>query len=78
MSSKNYLEYILNPFDLLRTKKVLHVNPTIIPERKDSTQSVIMFYEYTPQNLQSFKFNSVEDCFPFLQTDSKHGLMWMG
>ncbi len=71
MSSKNYLEYILNPFDLLRTKKVLHVNPTIIPERKDSTQSVIMVYEYNPQNLQSFKFNSVEDCFPFLQTDSK-------
>lgn len=25
MPSKNYLEYILNPFDLLRTKKVLKV-----------------------------------------------------
>ncbi len=71
MASKNYLEYILNPFDLLRTKKVLHVNPTVIPERKLSTESVIMAYEYNTDNLQTFKLKDVEDCYPFLNSESK-------
>ena len=71
MASKNYLEYILNPFDLLRTKKVLQVNPTVIPERKENVNSLITAYEYSFDNYQTFKLKNVEDCYPFLKSESK-------
>jgi len=70
MPSKNYLEYILNPFDLLRSKKVLHVNPTVIPERKISADSKITAYEYSPVGLQTNALKNVEECFPFLNSAS--------
>lgn len=71
MSPKNYLEIILNPFDLLRTKKVLHVNPTVIPEREQSAESKIIVYEYNADSVETHTVKNVEGCFPFLQTDSK-------
>jgi magnesium transporter len=71
MSPKNYLEIILNPFDLLRTKKVLHVNPTVIPEREHSAGSKIIVYEYNSNTVESHTVKNVQGCFPFLQTNSK-------
>jgi hypothetical protein len=35
MNGRNYLSYLINPLELLRTKKVLQVNPTAAPERKE-------------------------------------------
>ena len=70
MATKNYLEYILNPLDLLRTKKVLHVNPTVMPERKLTTEAVITAYEYGVDKMDSFSLKQVDDCFPFLHTSS--------
>lgn len=71
MAGKNYLELILNPFDLLRTKKVLHVNPTVIPERKATAESLIMVYEYNMESMDSYPLQSVEACYPFLKSESK-------
>ncbi|RYD82899.1 MAG: magnesium/cobalt transporter CorA [Sphingobacteriales bacterium] len=71
MAAKNYLELILNPFDLLRTKKVLHVNPTVAPDRKMLAESQIMVYEYDVDSMEAYELKSVEDCFPFLKTESK-------
>ncbi|RYY45630.1 MAG: magnesium/cobalt transporter CorA [Chitinophagaceae bacterium] len=71
MAAKDYLELILNPFDLLRTKKVLHVNPTVMPERKIATATEIMVYEYDVDSMDSYSLKSVDDCFSFLKTDSK-------
>ena len=70
MATKNYLEYILNPFDLLRTKKVLHVNPTVMPERKLTAETVIMAYEYNVEKAEIFSLKVVDDCYPFLNTAS--------
>lgn len=70
MATKHYLEYILNPLDLLRTKKVLHVNPTVMPERKPTAQTVISAYEYGVDKADFFSLKKVDDCFPFLNTDS--------
>jgi magnesium transporter len=71
MAAKDYLELILNPFDILRTKKVLHVNPTVMPERKVSAETEIKVYEYDMNSMESYSLKSVEDCFPFLKTDAK-------
>ncbi|MBC7936886.1 MAG: magnesium/cobalt transporter CorA [Rhizobacter sp.] len=71
MAAKDYLELILNPFDILRTKKVLHVNPTVAPERAVLAQSEITVYEYDMDSMEAYQLKSVKDCFPFLKTDSK-------
>ena len=71
MAAKDYLELILNPFDILRTKKVLHVNPTVAPERKTLAETEIMVYEYDMDSMESYQLKVVEDCYPFLKTDSK-------
>lgn len=70
MATKNYLEYILNPLDLLRTKKVLHVNPTVMPERQLTAETVITAYEYGVDKIDNFSLKEVNDCFPFLSTSS--------
>jgi magnesium transporter len=69
MSAKKYLEYILNPMELLRTQKVLNVNPTIIPERKEAKTSIKLF-EYNIDKMESFTMKEVEDCYSFLKSSS--------
>lgn len=45
MSRKTYLA-LLNPFELLRTKKVLHFNPTIEPKRIEPAESKIFVFDF--------------------------------
>ena len=68
MHGKKYLEYILNPLELLRTKKVLHVNPTVLPDRVPTAESSIMLYEYNNDKVDSYKLKDVADCYPYLNT----------
>ena len=70
MSKRNYLDIILNPLELLRTKKVLKVNPTIPPERKEPEEIQIIVYEFDKNATQCITVKSVEDCFRFLSTPS--------
>ena len=70
MANKNYLDYILNPLELLRTKKVLHVNPTVMPERKLTAHTIITAYEYNLDKAESFSLKKTNDCYPFLNTTS--------
>ena len=71
MATKNYLEILFNPLDLLRTKKILHVNPTVIPERRTKDISKIMVYEYGVDEMHAYELKKVEECFPFLKSESK-------
>ena len=67
---KNYLDYILNPFDKLRTKKVLQVNPTVMPARKEPDEIKIIVYEYDNNKAECFTLHSVQETFRFLETTS--------
>jgi magnesium transporter len=68
--SAEYLEYILNPFNIFRTKEILKVNPTIIPERKeDGIPTKIFVYDYNHTELIETSVEKVEDSFHFLQSD---------
>jgi len=68
MGKRNYLDIILNPLELLRTKKVLQVNPTLAPERKEPDEIKIIIYEFDRDRSECIIVNKVEDCFPFLNT----------
>jgi magnesium transporter len=67
---KQYLDIILNPFDLLRTKKVLHVNPTAEPTRKEPDQPVISVYDYTNDKIFSTTLKDVDSTFSYLHSTS--------
>jgi len=67
MSLKNRLhyKYLLYPFGLMRTKEILKVNPTIIPQRVESDESVITIYEYNENFITEHKCISVNECCKF-------------
>jgi magnesium transporter len=63
-----YLDYLLNPFDLLRTKKVLHVNPTVIPERKEAAEVKVFLYEYDKDHCHFESLNDIKESFEHLES----------
>jgi len=70
MQKKSYLDYIINPLELLRTKKVLHVNPTIVPQRKEPEKSQIMVYDYSKDNSEIQVMHDIKETYQFLDSAS--------
>ncbi|MEO5943760.1 MAG: magnesium/cobalt transporter CorA [Ferruginibacter sp.] len=68
MVGKKYLDYILSPLDLVRTKKVLQVNPTVSPDRSAPIHSKIILYEYDKENSECLSLKSVEDTFTHISS----------
>ena len=68
MDTRQYLNYLLNPLELLRTKKVLQVNPTVAADRKEPEQIKIFVYDYNQQSLEVKELSKVPDCYPFLES----------
>jgi magnesium transporter len=66
--SKKYFSYILNPLELLRTKRVLQVNPTAQVERKEPESVKIFVYDYSSSDVDIKELKSVPECFPFLNS----------
>jgi len=65
---KHYLEFILNPLDLLRTKKVLHANPTVMPERKSTVHTRVTLFEYDAEEHHTTVLGSVDETFRHLHS----------
>jgi magnesium transporter len=68
MNGKKYLDYLFNPLDILRTKEVLQVNPTVIHERKEAIETSCYIHEYNNDMLLSKKIEKIEDCFKHANT----------
>ena len=67
MKNKRYLS-IIRPFEIKATKKVLQVNPTIAPTRKEPEKTIISVYDYTAEEVNIEQLNKVEDCYKFVIT----------
>lgn len=65
MSSHNYFSYILNPLELLRTKKVLQVNPTVAAERQEPEETKIYVYDYNATEIAVKQLASAKACFEY-------------
>jgi magnesium transporter len=65
MKAEEYLSFI-KPLERLFTKKVLQVNPTIAPLRKEPEKTVIFVYEYDYTELDCRQLDSIEDTFKYL------------
>lgn len=66
MRTERYISFI-RPLERLITKKVLQVNPTIAPLRKEPERTVISVYEYDAVNVTYQQLNSVEETFKYLE-----------
>ncbi|MFM2358600.1 MAG: magnesium/cobalt transporter CorA [Bacteroidota bacterium] len=74
MKTRQYFTYLFSPLELLRTKKVLHVNPTLPPVRKEPEELKIFVYDYHAKDLQLQVFNEATACFPYADT---HTTTWI-
>ena len=70
MPVSNYLSYLLNPLELLRTKKVLQVNPTVASLREEPEEIKIFVYDYDASNFIVKELKSVPESFPYLNSPS--------
>jgi magnesium transporter len=66
--SKKYISYLLNPLELLRTKKVLKVNPTSPVERMEPEAVKIFVYDYDAADADIKELKNVPECFLFLKS----------
>ncbi|MBX9781981.1 MAG: magnesium/cobalt transporter CorA [Chitinophagaceae bacterium] len=63
--TNSYLDLVLNPFNLFRTKKILNINPTIIPQRAEPEETSLYVYDYDAESVHEERLNSVSDCFTY-------------
>ncbi len=67
LSPEKYLRYLYLPnlFGTQRTKEILHVNPTVMSERKEPEVVDIFVYDYNADSIEEKKLTKIEQCFPF-------------
>ncbi len=68
MAVQKYLSYLLNPLELLRTKKVLQVNPTVAAPRTELEEIKIFVHDYDSTTFLVKELKSVSESFPFLNS----------
>lgn len=69
-TDKLHYKYLLNPFGLMRTKEILKINPTIIPQRIESSEYFITVYEYNEETFTEHKSVHLKDCSKFCLTNT--------
>ena len=70
MFGRKYLSYLLNPLELVRTKKILHVNPTVISQREEPEAIKLFIYDYTPGAIEIKELSVAEDCFSYKDSET--------
>jgi magnesium transporter len=70
MSKNKILNYIIPTFNIGRTKEILHVNPTIIPEREDAEEIKIFVYDYNGETITEHELVRIEDCNRFMKNSN--------
>ena len=58
----------MNPFELIRNKRILQVNPTVAPDRKEIADVLVFLYEYDNNGCDFNELNTIEDSFKHLHT----------
>ena len=70
MAARNYISYLLNPLELLRTKKVLQVNPTVTSPREEPEETKIFVYDYNATYIDIKELKTVPECYPYIDQQS--------
>ena len=70
MQTRNYFSYFLNPLELLRTKKILQVNPTAIATRKEPEAVKLFVYDFDHEHIDIKELTTVSSCFGYMESPS--------
>jgi len=64
MSPQKYLRYLMLPalFGTDRTKEILQVNPTVLPQREEAKEVKIAVHEYNATTIQEYAVESISEC----------------
>ena len=64
MSPQKYLRYLMLPalFGTDRTKEILQVNPTVLPQREEAKEVKIAVHEYNATTIQEYGVESILEC----------------
>lgn len=68
MKPAKYLSLLKYPLDLMRTKKVLQVNPTVETLRKDAEITKVCVYDYDKDFLSQKIFKAPSETYSYLET----------
>ena len=68
MANRNIIDFFINPLELLKTKQVLQVNPTVIPNRKEAVKGKIILFEYSAEKIESGVLENIKDTYAHLHT----------
>jgi magnesium transporter len=62
---EKYLRYLYLPnlFGTKRTKEILSVNPTIVPQREEAKEVQVYVFDYDAETLEEKKLGSTDECF---------------
>lgn len=66
-----YLRYLVLPtlFGTQRTKEILSVNPTIVPQREEALAVSVFVFDYNSEYLEEKQFDNVEDILAYKQNN---------
>jgi magnesium transporter len=64
---EKYLKYLYPPnlFGTQRTKEILHVNPTVVPQREEAKEVSAFVYDYDAATVEEKKLSTVEEAFQY-------------
>ena len=67
LKPEKYLRYLYLPnlFGTQRTKEILSVNPTIIPQREEAKEVVIYAFDYNGQGIEERRVTTVEETYKY-------------
>jgi magnesium transporter len=66
-----YLRYLVLPslFGTQRTKEILSVNPTVIPQREEAQRVSVFVFDYNETSIEEKQLDSVEEAFAYKQNN---------
>ncbi len=68
-SGNTYIQKMVRPFSTLRTRDIVTVNPTIVPQREEAKEIKICVFNYTGDSVEEKNLTSITDCFKYLNDD---------
>ena len=71
-----YLRYLVLPslFGTQRTKEILNVNPTIVPQREEAQEVSVFVFDYNNESLEERKFDKVD---PVMEYKQNNRISWI-
>ncbi len=70
LKPEKYLRYLYLPnlFGTDRTKEILHINPTVVAERKEPEEVVIFVYDYDADSVEERQLKNTSECFRYKES----------